>query len=164
MARETPNVTILKSNTEEPYYDESEAAEALDCGDLVEEIPGDQIQKNNDAGDDGLASSPKFALEMRERGMMATDPDMTANDQYAAGDYARYITCDGGEHILANLAAGQSVTENTKLVSNGAGKLRAYAPAATPADNPASVVAEAQEALDNSGGTGFAKLRVEVRA
>lgn len=163
MARETPNVTILETNTEEPYYEEAEAAEAMDAGDLVEEIPGGRIQKNNDAGDDGLASSPKFCLETRERGMMAVDP-ANENDSYAAGDHARYITCDGGEHILANLAAGQSVTENTKLVSNGAGKLRAYAPAGTPADNPASVVAEAQEDLDNSAGTGFAKVRVEVRA
>lgn len=156
MARDTPNVTILQTLSEEPDYDYAETAEALDVGDLVE-VSGGQLQAHSTAAEQ--RTQPKFCIESRENGMVADDPD-NETDNYDSGLLGKYITCDGGEGILANLAAGENVAEDDRLVSDGAGKLRAFDSAG--GDDPNSVVAQAEEAVDNSGGSTFAKIRVEV--
>lgn len=172
MARSTPNATILQT-TDEIEYDYADAASALDVGDLVVEASGDQVDAH------GTTAEEKFpvrvCLEARENGMVARDPNGD-NDAYASGDLAKYITLDGGEHVLVNLAAGSdlatsgdaNVAEGDKLVSAGGsdpGKVKARNDGTDP-DPDTAAVFEAKEAIDNSGAASgeWVKIRAEVIA
>lgn len=167
MARSTPNVTILET-TDEIEYDYRDAAEALQVGDLVEHAANKEIQAHSTDAEEQYPV--RVCLEARENGMVARDPSGDT-DNYASGDLAKYITVDGGEGLLLNLAAGAdlgtsshaNITDGDKLVSAGTGKLRKLDDGTSP-DPETAAVFEAQESLDNSGAASgdFAKLRVEV--
>lgn len=171
MARSTPNATILQTLSEEPDYDYAEAAAALDVGDLAELTSSETIQPHQTAAEEKIPA--RVAIEARENGMVADDPD-DAKDNYASGNLAKYITCDGGEHLLVNLAAGgdlatstqANITEGDRLVSAGTespGKVRKIAGGTSPDPDTATVFV-ARESLDNSAAAAgeFAKLRAEV--
>ena len=167
MARDTPNTTLLQ-DIDESKIAYAEAASALDVGDLAELTPAEQLQRHSTAAEEKPAV--RVAYEARESGMVARDP-ANEYDTYDAGNLAKYLTLDGGEELLLNLAAGAdapatalaNVTEGDKLTSNGDGKIRKLASGTAP-DAETAAIFVAREDNDNSGAAAgeWTKLRVEV--
>lgn len=100
---------------------------------------------------------PRFA---RERDWVGDDAD----DAYAAGERVDYFTARPGDRVYAKLAAAAAaVARGDFLESAGDGTLRVLTTdAATDDTQRESVVAQALEAVDNSGGGSEAWILVEV--
>lgn len=100
----------------QPVYNEDGAAsEAITPGMLVDGVS--TIAKHASAA----ANTPRtFALERDE---MGDDIDV----DYAIGDTVKVGAFHQGQHVLALIASGQSITENQRLESAGNGTLRALA-------------------------------------
>lgn len=97
----------------------------------------------------GATASPSFAVEygLTGRGI---------DDAYAIGDQAMFKTYAAGSGVYAWVAAGATaITENAYLASAGDGTLAV-------AGLDEVIVAQAREAVDNSGGADLARIRVEI--
>lgn len=91
------------------------------------------------------------------------------NDAYSANDNVKYVIAERGDEIYALVAAGASaIVAGDLLESNGAGGFRKVTAASqltsanytyTPAG---TALAVAMEAVDNSGGSSVARIKVEV--
>lgn len=130
--------------------DEANAAAAITPGELVEEV-ADGVQPHATAAE---ADAPAlFAREHPETGRRI-------DDDYPAGDMAKYIRPTPGSRVRARLAAGNTYTGgDTRLVSAGDGTLRPLDTAG--GDTEAAVVAEMYEDADTTdGNVGLAQVRV----
>lgn len=94
-------------------------------------------------------AAPLFAVENDLIGKEITD-------DYADGDYVQAEYMYSGCEVLANVAASASaITIGALLESDGAGGLRVRTSGST-------CVAQALEALDNSGGATRARIKVVI--
>lgn len=101
----------------------------------------------------GVVHQVLIAKDMRGRGF-------ELGGAYPSGDLITVLKANGGADLTLLLDAGENVTDDTKLVSNGNGYLRAFDSAA--GDTETAVVALASEAVDNSAGTEAVGIDVEV--
>lgn len=135
-----------------PVRHEDVAVAAITPGHLVEQVAaGVQVHSTAAAN-----ASPTFALEMA---MVGNDID----DAYAANDQVLLATCRPGDMINALVPAGAAaIVRGDGLESAGDGTLRLQATdAATDDTQRDSLVAYAEEAVDNS--MGGAAVRILVR-
>lgn len=100
--------------------------------------------------DSGIANL-HFAVEDGAQGR-------TIDDQYAIGEVVHFKTLVPGTKVYGLVAAGSAaIVVGDKLVSDGDGTLKKLVAA-----TGGTVVAEAIEAKDNSGGGTRARIRVEI--
>lgn len=124
---------------------EAEALGAITPGYLIERAAGG-VQAHSTAG------GPANLHFANEYGMTGR----TIDDAYAADDQVVFTTYSPGSGVYALVAAGAAaISEGDLLASAGDGTL-----ATAGLDEVA--VAQALEAVDNSGGAEEARLRVEV--
>lgn len=155
MANSTPHVIQLRLNGGK--YDEREVLETpvitgqtVTPGMLVI-YSGAGIRSNAAAAD---ADAPiMWALEKEY-----IDPRINSNNPitvtYAADEMCRHFYSQAGDRIYALLKAGVNVAKGAPLESDGAGALQAY--------TSGKIVAFADEAVDNSGGSGTVRIRVRA--
>lgn len=118
--------------------------------------PGMLVIEQSDATDtvephgvEGGGGNPSFARELYEVGN-------TIDDNYASGETVIYYTFQPGAKVYALLAAGAvAVTKGANLTSAGDGTLQVAA-------NGDIVIAQATEAVDNSGESETARIRVNI--
>lgn len=131
------------------YNEDGVAAEAIRPGHLVKGVTS--ILKHASAG----GNTPRaFALERDEMGKGIDDtPDTNAGSAaYAIGDTVKIGVFHQGEHVLAFVASGQSITADQQLESAGDGTLKAVASGVVLA-----------RSLDTTGAvTTLTRLRVEI--
>lgn len=128
---------------------EAVAAGAITPGMLVARAAGGKVQAH--AAEAGIAQ-PAFAIEYGFTGG-------GIDDAYAADDQVVFKVYTPGSGVYALLAAGEDAAENAYLVSNGDGTLKVLAAA-----EGGTVIAQAIEAVDNTGGAGAVRIRVDVVA
>lgn len=126
-------------------YDEALAGAALTPGHLLAQNSSGKVIKHSGAG----ASAEKaFAMEDALQGR-------TIATAFAANEVVPIVRAAPGDHIYAWLAAGEAVTFDDLLTSNGDGTLKV----ATSTDIR---VAAPLEEVDNSD-TGAVDVRIRVR-
>lgn len=118
--------------------------------------PGHLVERQSDATDTvevhataGAGANPHFAMEydLTGRGI---------DDAYASGNQVIFDTFMPGSNVYALVAAGATaITKAAKLTSAGDGTLAL----ATDGD---IVIAEAREAVDNSGGGSAVRIKAEI--
>jgi len=148
----TPNTILLKKYVAKRQ--EAIAAGAITPGMLIERTSADKFQAHSSAGQ---PAARLFAIEDELQGN-------TISDAYSAADRVQAEVCDPGDMVYALLAAGENVAIGAKLESDGAGALQAYAAgSAGEVEYPASLVAIAREAVDNSAsGATATRIKVEI--
>lgn len=150
MAASTYNVVII-SYTAPPLLDEYAAAGAITPGMLVELTSAGKVQAHSDDAP-AMAHAATFAdLDPYQPSDSSTEPLDTA---YAADDLVRVYHAKPGDKINALLEVGANVAIGALLESNGAGALQAR--------TTGHPVARALQAVDNSGGSASARIKVEV--
>lgn len=124
---------------------EAAALAAITPGMLIERGAGG-IQPH---GTQGETASPAFAVEAVMLGQ-------SISDDYAIGDQVIYKTFAAGSSVYALVAAGAAaITANAFLTSAGDGTLEF-------AGVDEVVIAQAIEAVDNSGGASTVRIKVEI--
>lgn len=133
---------------------EYNAAAAITPGMLIELTSAGTVQANSAAG---LACQKQFALEDELQGK-------TIADAYAVGAPVQCWNTIPGEEVYAWLADGEDVAIGDKLVSDGAGKLKAMTEDSSAAVVEETPIAIALEAVDMSGSSGADPSgRIKVR-
>ncbi len=153
MASSTPNIVLLQVNGSERPIFEAPAASAITPGDLIEK---DSTGKLAPIASAGKVNGKLIALE----NPFASDPTATALAQtYAAGDQVRYIYAQRGDLVNARVAASQTVTIGSQLISTTTGGcLGTTTVDATTLDG--ALVALAEEAVTTTGSAGRVKARI----
>lgn len=143
---------IVRANraSRESQIDEGIASEALTPSALIDFGGSNDLQTHQTQ--DGNAA-PWFAME-------PLDPGKDIEDDNQSGDSTRYFKASAGDKVHALLFAGENVSKGAKLSSNGDGTLHEYTPSGS--DESDAVVAEAAEAVDNSGSSSSTRIKVEV--
>lgn len=138
----------------DPIQFEAAAAAALNPGDLLEVTSTGAVQKHS------TASSNAERAFARENDIIGGD---TAT-AYASGDNVLYAVTRSGDVVYARVAAGASaIAIGDYVESAGDGTLQKVATAAATADTKrASVIGVALEAVDNSGGSADAWLKIRA--
>lgn len=145
---------VVMDGRRQMEQDEAPAAADVVVGDLLEFDANAHVLPHGAAGEP--VDRVVVALDARGRGFELGD----AYDG-AAGENVPYALADGSTRLHMRIAAGVStVAEQTRLVSNGDGTLRAFD--GVGGDVDADVIAVAAESVDNSGGTEPAYCGVEV--
>jgi hypothetical protein len=144
----TFNTVKLKNYSD--IFEEYDAAAAITPGMLIELDTAGKVKAHATA--DGDVTPPMFAIEdfMQGKGI---------DDNYAADDKVQVWIPGRGDQVYAILANDEVISIGEKLVSNGAGMLKAHtletvASAEDQAANSiysAPIVAVALEAMDLSG-------------
>lgn len=160
----SPHTAILRGY-DDLEYDDLPAAAEIRPGMLVERAGG-EVQPHSTAN--GHAA-PLFAVERRERGMLADDDGTifphglqtgVDNSVYPAGETAVFAGFDKHHRVWGLIADGVAVAEDEPLVSNGDGTFRSIDEAG--GETTENAIVRALEAVDNSGGTEPARVRLEV--
>lgn len=126
---------------------EATALGAITPGMLVERASGGVQAHSTAQGGGNLHFANEFALTGRD-----------IDDDYATDDQVIFTTYKPGSGVYALVpASADAISEGDYLVSNGDGTVRVQTASST-----AVVVAQALEAVDNSGGGSPARIRVEV--
>ena len=135
-------------------YIEAPAAAALSPGHLLEFATDGDLQKHSTAASN---AAPIFA---RENDIIGDDAD----EAYAAGDNVLAYHARGGDLVYARVAASAAaIVRGNYLESAGDGTLRVLtADAATDQGQRSSVIATAEEAVDNSAGGSEAWIKIRV--
>lgn len=119
-------------------------------GMLVEVMTTNKIRAHATASGNAL---PMFALEDELQGK-------TIDDNYVATDQVQVWVPYRGDMVYGILKSGQNVTIGTFLVSNGDGKLKAWAQDVSAGDvKPTEIIGVATEVVNASG----ADARIIVR-
>jgi len=147
---EKPKTVLLKGS---PLRKEAEAGAPITPGMLLKFGANDTVVPHDVAGGNARKA---FALEW--------DPAKEIDDPYAVGDQVMYAIFRPGEEVYALLAAGENVSKGDALESAGDGSLRKHTPPTVGGEavNIAAIVGFALETVNNSGGTGPVRIRVEV--
>lgn len=164
----TPDTVVLRG-MDELEFDDNPGVGTIRPGMLLER-EDNTVQPHST---DGGAAAPRFAVERGEFGMLADDtttvPYEASNgivhDEYVDGETVWHAAFDKGQRVWGLLAPGEvvSATGDSRVVSDGAGGVRAIDTDGTaPDDSAGVVVAEAVEDVDNSGGTEYVRVRLEV--
>lgn len=148
--------------------DEREVTADVDPGELVEFASDGRVQPHSSAPDlNGNGSAlPRFAIEARDLGK-GIDDTYTYDSNDDEGENCRYARPSPGTKVQAWLAAGENVNDGDSLESAGNGALQQHTgldPAGDGTDTIADnlVVAEADESVDNSGGSDAVRIWVTV--
>lgn len=147
---ESPNVIVLRGQDEVEYKEQPADGAAITPGMVVERTANGIAPHGTDAG----TVNPFVALGARKYGQ-------TIDEDWAAGDFVLYAGFDKGQQFYGLLGAGENVAVGDDLLSAGDGTLRARVGDGTEAG--ADAVGEVVEAVDNSGGTEAARVKVEVK-
>ena len=135
-------------------HKEHQAAAAVSPGHLVEMASATTVQVHSTAAGNAVAA---FA---RENEIFGSD----VNTAYAVNDRVLYTVLPPGAEVYARVAAGATaIAVGDFLESAGDGTLRRVATSASTSQaQRASVVAQALEAVDNSGGASEAFIKVQI--
>ena len=145
-----PNVPYetVRYGRNEFVQHEAEAGAAFRAGMLLERVGDGTVQPHSEDG--GQPAQILVAYEDRGVGM-ELHPDPThEKSQYEAGDNAKFYAASGGGFTMW-LNGGETVTEDTELISAGNGTLRPRIGDGTEAD--LETIAVAAEDVDASDGT-----------
>ncbi len=135
--------------------EEGVAADTITPGDLIERTANpDEVQRHSTAA----ANAAK---------MVAVENEVVGNGidvDYAAGDNVLFENVQSGQVVFGLVAAGASaITRGDYLESAGDGTLRLVSSnTATSASQRAGVIAQAREAVDNSGGADKVRIRAVI--
>ena len=154
MASSTPNIVLLQTfDGRERSIFEKIAAGTISPGDLIEV---DNTGKVAAIASAGKVSGKLIALE----NPFAPDPTLSALAQnYAAGDTVRYVYAQRGDLINARVAASQTVSIGSQLISTTTGGcLGATTVDATTLEG--ALVALAEVAVTTTGSTGRVQARI----
>lgn len=129
-----------------------EAAKTVTPGMLCEFTGGD-IQPHSSAAATGpiekiIAVENQYDLDPR------VDLNPAIDTAYAAGEVCYYIIAQAGDEVEMLLEAGANVAKDAALESNGAGALQAH--------TSGTIIAYADEAVNNSGGGSAVRIRVRI--
>lgn len=161
----SPHTVILRGY-DDLEFDDLPAAAEIRPGMLVERANG-EVRPHSTANGN---ASPTFAVERRERGMLADDDGSIFphemgtgidNSVYPVGETVVFAGFDKMHRVWGLIPAGEAVTEDENLVSNGAGMFRSIDTVA--GETNANAVVRSLEAVDNAAGTEPARVRLEVR-
>jgi len=137
---------ILKGDLNE-RYEEGRAGGTITPGHIIKLNSSDQLVVHGTAGGFGETA---VAIEDALRGK-------TIDDNYTSGDLVRYQVLQPGDVFYALLpAAATAVVVGDQLISNGDGCLKKTT------GSPTKVFGIALEAVDNSGGSGTARIKCRV--
>lgn len=152
---------ILRGGNAHYEQIDGDAAVALTPGELVEADGSASTTFQPHSTADGAASAHFVRARM---GL-----GETINDDVPAGEYCRTGLCAPGVKVYPFLAAGETVSPGTFLVSNGDGSLKAYSAQTVDEGGTAvydihdrQVVAVATEALDLAGVADRARINAMV--
>lgn len=158
MAAQFPHTILLKGEPERAGESLAAAGSAIVPGMLIMTTSTGAVQAHNVAG---AKCTAKFAREMDIVGG-------TIDDTYDAGDTVLWLDAQPGDWIYAWLEDEANVAVGAYLQSNGAGALEAVTPFAQGAADPfavtpaGSALVKAVEAVNNTGGSGPVRIKVEV--
>lgn len=141
----TPHTIVLIGDLHK-RHEEAYADAALKPGHLLKKNSDGEVLKHSTAGG---AADVWFAKE---------DPliGRTIDDAYSAGELVPYHMAQKGDLIYARVAASATaITKGASLESAGDGTLRVF--------GSGSILATAEEALDNSAGVTEAFIRARIR-
>lgn len=130
----------------EEFTDGSDIA----TGELLEET-ANGVAPHATAAESGARTL--VAVDARDRGM-------EMGDTYVADELVRYMDASGGG-VHLRLVTGESVSKGDDLVSAGDGSVRNIDTAG--GDTADAIVASADEAVDNSGGSAPAYVAVDIQ-
>lgn len=158
MARTTdPSTIILHGDDTSRDRKDGVAQAEVDPGMLVEvtgsvDTGADTAREVQAQSGAGVPVPFRLALEYSHTGL-------GIDDEYTADDHMEFRHFKPGEEGYAFLAAGEAVTEDDLLVSNGDGTFRA-----APDDDSENdaAIAVATEAVDNGAGDEPVRLRAEA--
>lgn len=131
---------VVTKHSEHANRDEADAAVATTPGHLVERRAGGDYGPHSTALE---TTAPIFAG-------VGFDPNLEKVDAVPAGErmYLWHVPRGSGVHVDA--IAGGAIAENDLVLSNGDGRLIAYAPA-TAGHDPGDVIGRATEAAAAAG-------------
>jgi len=158
MARTTtPSTILLHGDDTSRDVKDGVAQESITPGELVEvqgsqDTGADEARQLGAQSNEGVPVPTRVALEYSHTGG-------GIDDDYAADEHAEFRHFKKGEEAYMWLAAGENVTEDDLLVSDGSGALRVSD--GTDKENNAAIMV-ATEAVDNSGGAEAVRVRAEV--
>lgn len=132
-----------------PQRKEGIASADIMPGHLVEFGGDNDLQVHST---DGGIARKAFAIEW--------DPAKGMELPYSKDEQVMYVVAASGDEIFAFLKAGETVARNDALVSAGDGTLRKFQSGEN-GDSPASIVAYALDAMENSGAEAV-RFAVEV--
>lgn len=121
------------------------AAGTITPGMLLEVTSADKVQAH------ATAKGPHAAIFAVENDLEGDE----ISDNYVVDDYVQAEIYNRGDEVLAFIEAGNAaVTIGTYLESAGDGSLQTY--------TDGIIVAQALEAVDNSGGGSMARIKVRI--
>ena len=125
------------------------AAAALSPGHLIERTSSSTYQKHSTAAGNAI---PCVALDQRELNKGTTDA-------YAQNDKVKAYFPERGSQVYLRVAAGcASIAQGAFVESAGDGTVRTLS-----GSNPETIVAQANEAVDNSGGASEVFILVTIK-
>lgn len=159
MAKSNPSTIILKGN---PLYKEyplapisASGVTAITPGMLVELNAGEVRPHSTQGGN----ATPMFAVEglnIDANSLTMGDIDTDYDDD---NGQVKVAFCNNGDEVYALLVAGGNVSAHGLLMSASDGYLMPYSAGS---NTPLRPVARAIAAVDNSGGSTPARVKVEV--
>jgi len=145
-----PKTIILRGS---PEIRQAPAGAAITPGELLTMNSSGQVIAHNAAA--GIASK-WFAIENDIIGG-------SIDDDIASGDICQYAACKSGDQVYAWLIDEGNVAIGAFLEPDAAGALKATTLATTSATTAAAQpIARALQAVNNTGGTGPVRIKVEV--
>jgi hypothetical protein len=148
--------TITLRGSDELEYRSAPASGEVRPGHLLEKS-GQNVQVHSTAG---AKTAPLIAIERRSVGMVADDPD-GEHDTYSDSESVLYVVPDSGYQFYGLLAGGETVAVGDQLVSAGDGTFRLLNSGNT-GESHEDVIAEAAEAVDNSGSSSATRFRFQT--
>lgn len=156
MASATPHTIVLRSNNPDNMMQRTKEAP---CQAAVTILPGMLIERGTTNTVKPHASAGGNAARMVAIENPWSDHGSGANidHAYAAGETVFYIEASPGDVLYMYLEDEGNVAIEAPLESNGAGALQALAGTAVE-----GLVGYAEEAVNNTGGTGDVRIRVKI--
>lgn len=158
MASLIPHTILLKGEPERAGESLAASGTAIKPGMLIESTSTGAVKEHATAGG---ATGAKFAREMDIVGA-------NIDDVYDVGDTVLWLNCQPGDWVYAWLEDEANVAVGALLESNGAGALQPVTAFAQSGTTPFAVTAggsaivKAVEAVNNTGGSGPVRIKVEV--
>lgn len=165
MASATPHTIVLRSNNPDNMMQRTQEAP---CQAAVVITPGMVLAWGTTntvkphATANGALEGRKVALEnpWSDHGTVYTSEGANIDHDYAAAETVFFIFASPGDVLYMLLEDEANVAKGAPLAPNGAGALQALTVDATAVEE--SVFGYAEEAVNNTGGSGNVRIRVRV--
>lgn len=161
MASATPHVITLRSNNpdnmqQRTWESPCQAAVVITPGMLIERGTTNTVKPHASAGGN---TSRMVALEnpWSDHGVVYGSEGPNIDHDYAASETVFWVPANSGDVLYMLLEDEGNVAIEAPLESNGAGALQALAGTAVE-----GLVGYAEEAVDNTGGSGNVRIRVRI--